>query len=102
MQTSFKQYQSNINYHYFRKVYKFCDKCAYCARSDNLKDSHLESCDFATDGERAGFLKVGEAPKCNGNFVKQVLMEKGCTCSLPPFKDVEKVLKDKKQFLDKI
>ena len=40
-------------------------------------------------------MKVGEAPKCNGNFVKQVLIEKGCTCPLPPFKDVEKVPKDK-------
>lgn len=98
----YQLYQSNINYNYYRRSFKVCDKCAYYARSDNMVKSHLESCDFVTEGERAGFLKVGEAPKCNGNFVRQILEKYGCTCQPPPFKAVEKVLQEKEQFLDRM
>ena len=50
----------------------------------------------------AGFLKVGAAPKYNGNFVKKVLIDKGCSCALPQLKFIDEIVEAKEQFLDRL
>ena len=101
-QFPFQVQQANPPISYHRRIHKFCDHCAYFGRSDNMKDHLSKTCPVLSPGERAGFLKVGEAPTYNSIYVTEVLEAKGCTCQMPPPKTTEQIVKERQQFLDRL
>ena len=49
----------NTNYHYYRRVSKFCNGCGRFGRADNLKENHHKVCPKGTEGGKTSFLKIG-------------------------------------------
>jgi hypothetical protein len=66
-----------------------------------MKKQHFPICPHLAEGDKAGFLRVGEPANLNNNRIKKVLIDYGCTCKHPPFMNALYITEEKRKFLEK-